>query len=163
MARAAGKRNKKRGKRRGLSRPRNRAVANISLADAKVSARYPAIYAFEDSNGSTPFAGDSPAFDRPELLPELVCLQLMAVRHFELYAGPRRPEPSKETLIDFFMSVPLSSGRPLERHLASAAATFVRSVSRMRGGRPRNQPKLPATPAVSREAPTGDGPVSENG
>jgi hypothetical protein len=158
MARAAGKRSKKRGKRRGPSRSRNRAAGNISLAeaadardevDAKISARVPAVYAFADSNDSDPFAANSPAFDRPELLPELVCLQLMAIQHFKLH--PMSPSyPPKQALMDFFMNTMLSNRTHLSSHLASAMATFVRPIALMAGGRPGRQQK-----------PAGHGPDPE--
>jgi hypothetical protein len=158
MAKAVGKTTKKRaarGKSRKRKKPVNRrrrfdTATIIAAAKALKSAHTVLVApsALTDPVGTDEVRRGLPAID-PALLPELVLLQHLAIEHFKLRRG-LETYPVKEELVEFFMSVRLSHGRPLERHLAEAAATFVRPVSAMAGGR-------------RKAVPRGKPPVSENG
>jgi hypothetical protein len=96
--------------------------------------------ALTDPAGTDTLRRGLPALD-PALLPELVLLQHAAIQRFNL--RPNSPAcPSKQELIDFFMSVQLSNRSQLRYHMAGALATCVRPLSAMAGGRPRKKPRL---------------------
>ena len=147
MARAAGKASKKRGarrksKKRGNKRRPRRARFDIATLAAMLGRKHTVVVArsaLTDPAGTDALRRGLPAFD-PALLPELVLLQHAAIQRFNL--RPNSPVcPSKQELIDFFMSVRLSNGSQLRRHMASALATCVRPLSAMAGGRPRKTPQ----------------------
>jgi len=146
MARAAGKASKKRGawrkskKRSNKGRPR-RAKFDIATLAAMLRVR-PVVVApsaLTDPAGTDALRRGLPALD-PALLPELVLLQHAAIQRFNL--RPNSPAcPSKQELIGFFMSVRLSNGSQLRRHIAGVLATCVRPLAAMAGGRPRKKPR----------------------
>jgi hypothetical protein len=150
MARATGKATKRRGGRRRPppAKKRKKPTLDINtLAAAMARARTVVVApsALTDPVGTDEARRGLPAFD-PALLPELVILLHAAMQHFNLRRNSTS-YPLKEKLVEFFMSVRLSNGRTLERHLAKAAATFVRPVSAMAGGRRKAVPR--GKPAVS--------------
>jgi hypothetical protein len=146
MARAAGKATKKRNARRRPSHAKKNTVTKLDprvIIDTAAMLRRAhtvvvAPSALTDPAGTDDARHGLPALD-PALLPELVLLQHLAIKHFKLHRGSTSC-PSKQELINFFARVQLSNGSKLSKHLAGAMATFVRPPTAMTGGRPSKRP-----------------------
>jgi hypothetical protein len=131
MARAAGKRSKKRGRRRPA--PRLRLVNRLRWE--------------EEGRFTDPISYIICAYDRraEQLssvgeLPELAGLVIKAIMYFEIGVridAQKRPLPSRETLRTFFANQQLSDGSRLSPRLVGMMATLCLGL--MKGGRPRKK------------------------